>query len=56
MKTKFVFCILLLFFVLQKSFGNMACDSVRYKNQIFEVDTIKDVVYANVKGLLGFVS
>lgn len=50
MKTKFVFCILLLFFVLQKSFGNMAYDSVRYKDQIFEVDTIKDIVYANVTG------
>lgn len=28
----------------------MAYDSVRYKDQIFEVDTIKDIVYANVKG------
>ncbi|MCQ2322376.1 MAG: alpha/beta hydrolase [Bacteroidales bacterium] len=28
----------------------MASDSVRYKDQMFEVDTIKDVVYANVKG------
>ena len=28
----------------------MANDSVRYKDQIFEVDTINDLVYANVKG------
>lgn len=36
--------------MLSNSFCNMTCEPARYKNQIFEVETIKDVVYANVKG------
>jgi len=50
MKIRIYFCILFIFNVLSNSYCNMTCDPVRYKNQIFEVDIIKDVVYANVKG------
>lgn len=50
MRSRFVFCIILLIFVLQDLFGNEACDSVRFRDQMFEVDTVRDVVYANVKG------
>lgn len=50
MKIKFIICIILMFNLLQNSYCNMQNDSVRYKDEIFDVEVIKDVEYAHVIG------